>query len=168
MPSLKIIFLPLIILICFSGFSQSKQISGVYSSNYAQCGMFGERLELLRDSTFRYVFAGDLIHQTRSGTYYIANHIIYLNFLPTIDTITGYDDDSTVWSESKTSPPLMIYEGIPTGIKYVTDSFPGERTKMYFRRNKLYYVSDNWKIGTRLPNGYRKHKKYCLVKRKNE
>jgi len=90
--------------------------------------MFGERLELLRDSTFRYVFAGDLIHQTRSGTYYIANHIIYLNFLPTIDTITGYDDDSTVWSESKTSPPLMIYEGIPTGIKYVTDSFPGERT----------------------------------------
>jgi hypothetical protein len=62
-------FVPLIFII-FSC-STKQNIYGTYESNFADLGFFITKIELKKNSTFNYNFAGDLINQSLTGKYYI-------------------------------------------------------------------------------------------------
>lgn len=55
-------------------------VVGKYRSNFADIGFFVTVIDLKPDSTFHYVFSGDLTHTELDGTYKRANRILYLRF----------------------------------------------------------------------------------------
>jgi hypothetical protein len=71
-------FVPLIFIV-FSC-STKQNIYGTYESNFADLGFFITKIELKKDSTFNYNFAGDLINQSLTGKYYTRKNTLYLEF----------------------------------------------------------------------------------------
>jgi hypothetical protein len=76
---IKIILIISILTILFSCNSK-KSIIGKYRSNFAEMGFFVTKIELNKDSTFHYVFSGDLLHTELDGKYKIENKKLYLKF----------------------------------------------------------------------------------------
>ena len=74
----------IILVIYFSTFFIScgvnKKVHGKYRSNFADLGFFITEIELKSDSTFNYVFSGDLIHTELYGNYKVLNKNLYLKF----------------------------------------------------------------------------------------
>jgi hypothetical protein len=58
-----------------------RDITGYYSSNTADMGFFVTKIQLNKDSTFKYEFGGDMMYNKGTGMYKIENgNIIHLTF----------------------------------------------------------------------------------------
>lgn len=63
--------------------SQKKNLAGYYSSNVADLGFFVERIQLNKDSTFKYEYSGDLSYNKGTGKYRVDKKgVIHLDFEP--------------------------------------------------------------------------------------
>jgi hypothetical protein len=70
----------LLTIVSLSTFGQ-RSLTGYYSSNAADMGFFVTRIQLNKDSTFKYEFSGDMMYNKGTGTYRIENRkIIHLTF----------------------------------------------------------------------------------------
>jgi hypothetical protein len=58
----------------------TKNVAGTYHTNFASLGFFGSTVRLMQDSTFQYVFQGDLIYDSAIGRYCIYDQKVFLNF----------------------------------------------------------------------------------------
>lgn len=61
-------------------------VKGCYVNNFAIIGWFGTQIQFNEDSTFNYLFAGDLYHDRIDGVYSIKNDTIYLEYIERTDT----------------------------------------------------------------------------------
>ena len=60
----------------------STPISGVYQSNFARHGFFVTDLHCAPDSTFTYLFGGDLLSDNATGTYRLQHDTLYFTYRP--------------------------------------------------------------------------------------
>src|SRR6202012_3340387 len=83
-------FLPIIAFVFVLGSSsQQKNVIGCYGSNFAVMGFFGEHLQVNKDSTFDYRFAGDMVNKVGHGRYYLnKDTVILLTHRSELKTIT--------------------------------------------------------------------------------
>lgn len=101
-------------------FSQDS-ITGCYSSNFAVVGWFGTHLRLNQDSTFDYLFAGDLFYDKAHGTYLREKNTVVLMFnKPLNDSLKLRLKDSLgIISEYVVARPTNISEKFrPSKLRY--------------------------------------------------
>jgi hypothetical protein len=60
----------------------SRELAGLYRSNFATLGFFATAVHLKADSTFTYRFAGDLLADKAQGVYQIKHDTVYLSYTP--------------------------------------------------------------------------------------
>ena len=132
----------------------NKTIIGKYRSNFAEIGFFITVIDLKPDSTFHYIFSGDLAHNESDGIYKTKKRTLYLRFnklkeeykSPVLgttenpDTTLNFED----WQNSH-SYYLKQENGIKYHLKYQIGS---EKLKVYnFETDKVVrkakYFSDN-------------------------
>jgi hypothetical protein len=115
----------------------NKTVIGKYRSNFAEIGFFVTVIDLKPDSTFHYIFSGDLTHTELDGTYKTKKRNLYLRFnklkeeyKPLVfgttenpDTILNFED----WQNSH-SYDLKKENDIEYHLKYQIDS---EKLKVY-------------------------------------
>jgi hypothetical protein len=146
MSRLLIAILSSIALACISCHS-TKINAGTYHSNLAVHGMFGTTIRLKPDSTLEYVFQGDLMYDSTTGSYQVRGDRLYLNFDKQVK------DSNRLYNRFDEMPLKTItYSGDTI---YYKESY-------YIGRNKLYpaHVKTDQKI-TRV-RAYSKMKKYLL------
>ncbi|MCD9855849.1 hypothetical protein LUD75_14080 [Epilithonimonas sp. JDS] len=92
MKNLVFVLLFLITASCAS----KKDVSGIYKSNFADLGFFITTIELKKDSTFEYNFAGDLVNTDLTGKYRIKDKNIYLKFTKNKGDIESKSDSLSI------------------------------------------------------------------------
>ena len=164
MTSRTLLFITLLF-VSIAGKTQTNQFTGYYSSNFGIIGMFMESIEFFPDSTFEYMFWGDMQHYKRMGHYEIKKNYIILTYYPKNDT-SFYD--RTDWVTSKISPPLIVPEIVKNG-SYNIDSTSHRPTKFYYKIDRLYHIYNDGSIGSKEAYGTDgKLRKYFLIKRQSK
>jgi hypothetical protein len=111
--------------------NSTKDISGIYRSNFAIQGFFVTEITLKQDGSFDYHFQGDAINQRAKGYYEIKERKLYLTYiLPTPDTSQYAYFRTIEWS-------------IEEDMKRWSASFP---TLFYIKHNKLFDSDKSGKI----------------------
>jgi hypothetical protein len=150
--------LNLILMIVFTtniAFGQQNKIVGYYRSNYAQLDFFVTQIELLNDSTFKYVFSGDLFYDRVNGKYKISSDTIYFYYLPEqLDTTTYTYIDSTGKAFKLKIPPTP---------NYVAHLRP---SKLYYKNRKLFSIKPNEQASIKNDDPVNHTRKYYLIRRK--
>lgn len=120
---MRIILLNLVFVCGFENANCQDSIIGCYSSNFAIIGWFGLHLKLNSDSTFDYLFAGDLFYDKISGNYTIQGKYIELNFPLNTDSLTLNWEDSlcNLHSFKFPVPENISANNRPSKLKYVND-----------------------------------------------
>ena len=135
-------------LLCiFVSCRSTKNIFGVYKSNFGVGGFFGTTVRLSSDSSFTFRMSGDLAYDTAAGHFQISGHSVFLIYKPlTIDT-------SSVYQTMKES--FSIHEAITRNHNL------HEPTKYLVGHNKLFLTGKNgFKVKRQW--GYSKHRKYIF------
>jgi hypothetical protein len=134
----------------FSGLlscNSTKNIIGVYKSNFSVGGFFGTTLRLYSDSNFTFRMSGDLAYDTAAGHFHISNDSVILIYRPLpIDTSFGYQIMKGSFS---------IHEEI-TGNQNLH-----EPTKYLIGHNKL-FLTDKYGFKVKRQWGYSNRRKYIL------
>jgi hypothetical protein len=127
--------------------NSTKNIFGVYKSNFAVGGFFGTIVRLYSDSSFTFRMSGDLAYHTATGHFKISkNSVILIYKALTIDTSSEYQTMKESFS---------IHEAI-TGNHNLR-----EPTKYLAGHNKLFLTDKNgFKVKRQW--GYARHRKYIL------
>lgn len=143
---MRFIGLAVLILLTFSCGSQKRTV-GSYASKFPTMGFFGTRIKLKPDSTFEYRHAGDMIFDTATGIYFVANKKVYLKFLRLKENI--FPSEGLLPSYV---PRMEVKESVPFEYDYLC--FIGNR--------KLFEadVSTGKKVTKAF--GYSRRKKYLL------
>lgn len=125
----------------------TKNIFGVYKSNFGVGGFFGTTVRLYSDSSFTFRMSGDLAYDTAAGHFQISKDSVILAYRP-LPTDTSLDYQTMKESFS-------IHEAI-TGNHNLR-----EPTKYLIGHNKLFLID---KSGNKVKRqwGYSRHKKYFL------
>ena len=127
--------------------NSSKDIHGVYKSNFGVGGFFGTTVRLYSDSSFTFRMSGDLAYDTAAGHFQISENSVILIYKPlAIDTSSDYQ----VMKES-----FSIHEAI-TGNHNLH-----EPTKYLIGHKKLFLTDKNG-LKVKRQWGYSKHRKYIL------
>ena len=144
------------VLIIFFCFNQT--FGQVVTGNYVD--YFGSRLEIKSDSTFKYRWNFDLISNWSNGKYSIFQDTIHFNVVSIFDTLKRIGKpDSLLLSIDE--EPNVIDESFL--INYISSN--GQHSgnlpnKLYFKKNKLYYINDEGKLMTNKVEGMFGRKKY--------
>ena len=123
----------------------SKNIAGVYRSNFAVAGFFVTKLTLNSDSTFGYRMRGDLSFDTANGNYKIDNRDLILFYSPP-------PIDTTVYYQDKKNGPVQVQP--------LTNSADRPK-KLYIKNNKLFLIDTSGNI-KKTEQGLSKHRKYLF------
>ena len=127
--------------------NSTRNISGVYKSNFGVGGFFGTTVRLYSDSSFTFRMSGDLAYDTAAGQFQISKHSVILIYRPlSMDT-------SSVYQTMKES--FSIHEAI-TGNHNLR-----EPTKYLVGHNKLFLINTKG-LKVKRQWGYSKHKKYIF------
>lgn len=142
----------LLISITFSSLNSYSQdsIAGCYSSNFAIIGWFGMHIRLDEDSTFNYLFAGDLFYDKKKGKYSVNKSEVILEFEKNSDTLEIAFTDSL---------------GNITKSKFPKPENPSANyrpSKLVYKGNKLIIYDENGKRIFRRTNAKGRRKKYYL------
>jgi hypothetical protein len=127
----------LVLTLTITSCKTSRKVVGVYRTNFPSLGFFMTQIDLNNDSTFHYIFSGDLTHVELDGKYKINDKRLYLRFdklkeeYKTLvfgteenpDTVLNFED----WQNSHTYD-LKIENGIEYHLKYRID---GDKLKSY-------------------------------------
>jgi hypothetical protein len=141
---LKIYWTILFLTIAISALGQ-RDITGYYSSNTADMGFFVTKIQLNKDSTFKYEFSGDMMYNKGTGTYRIENKkIIHLAF----------DKDSLTTIEKALSingkrPQKLVYKGGRLH-EFTVDGQIVKKGKGLSRHKKFLFFGDRYLATRRL------------------
>jgi len=143
------------VLISAYGFSQDS-IPGCYSSNFAIIGWFGTHLKLNQDSTFEYLFAGDLFYDKASGIYTRDKNTVFLTFdKPLRDSLKlEFKDSLGVVSKYTIVKPANVAE-------------KSRPSKLYYRNEKLFLYDNSGKRIRKKMDAENKRRKYYLLRHPN-
>jgi hypothetical protein len=97
-------------------------------------GFFREKIALFKDSTFHWIYCGDLAFEETSGTYHEKDNIIILDVKPHYDTIKSWDIELQKMVSS-ILPPLP----------YIYDRNEKISRKYLYRKNRLFTFSKQGK-----------------------
>ena len=127
--------------------SSTKNIAGTYRTKFAILNFFGTTIRLMQDSSLQYVFRGDLMYDSTTGHYHVADNKIYVNF------------DKEVQDTNK-----MYYRFDNMQLKtflYFNDTIKYKQS-YYIGHNKLFpiHIETGKKVTT--ARKYNKRKKYIL------
>jgi len=117
----------LLLAVTFTTCKTSKEVVGVYRTNFPSLGFFMTQIDLKDDSTFHYIFSGDLTHVELDGNFRINDNKLYLRFdklkedynslvfgtEENPDTVLNFKD----WQNSHTYE-LKMENGIEYHLKY--------------------------------------------------
>jgi hypothetical protein len=117
-----IIFLFLLLNLYSCG--SSNVLVGTYRSKFAVHGFFGTTIRLSQDSTFQYVFKGDLMYDSSTGRYQVHRDKVYLTFGKVVS-----DVNTMPYTNTSNMP---VKEVVASG-----DTIHYQRF-FYIRRNKLF------------------------------
>jgi hypothetical protein len=111
----------------------SQDYIGYYWTPDLGIGFFREKIVLYKDSTFHWIYSGDLIYNESIGNYKVNDNIVILDFKPHYDTIISWKIQfgSALIDTSFLPPTPIIYdrdEKIPK--------------KYLYRDNSLYIISE--------------------------
>jgi hypothetical protein len=127
--------------------SSTRNISGVYKSNFGVGGFFGTTVRLYSDSNFTFRMSGDLAYDTAAGHFQVYKKSLILIYKTlAIDTSLEYQTMKESFS---------IHEAI-TGNHNLR-----EPTIYLIGNNKLFLIDKNG-LKVKRQWGYSKHKKYLL------
>lgn len=127
--------------------SPTKNIFGVYKSNFAVGGFFGTTVGLYADSSFTFRMSGDLAYDTAAGRYTVSENSIRLVYkLLAIDTSLQYQT---------TKESFTIHAAI-TGNHNLREPTP------YLLGHKKLFLIDKKGRKVKRQWGYSKHRKYLL------
>lgn len=142
----------IILLITPLGFSQTRDVTGCYSSNFAVIGWFGMHLELKPDSTFYYTHKGDLMFDRATGVYLVKGKTIHLTYdIPEYDTLYFKFKDSLNRTDSVP---------IPQRTCHLMHTRP---SKLFYSRKKLLFLSENGQKTKKNTNRKGRLRKYYLA-----
>ena len=133
------------LLFVFSACNSTKNIPGVYRSNFAIITFFGTKINLKSDSTFTYRMRGDLMSDTANGKYKFRNRYIILSYdSPIIDTTlyAKYGKEVVLISQALTNSSSRPYQ-------------------FYVGHNKLLQADTIGNVYKR-EQGFSRHKKYLF------
>lgn len=122
-----------------------RDITGYYSSNAASLGFFVTRIQLSKDSTFKFEMSGDLAYGQGRGTYKVTNRkIIHLTF--NHDSLTTLE---RALSRGGNKPTKLLYNG---GRLYevTEDGRVLKKGKALSRRKKFLIFGDRYLTTRRL------------------
>ncbi len=156
---MRILLHALILFVSSPVFSQNKDVTGCYSSNFAVIGWFGIHLELKSDSTFYYTHKGDLLFDGATGIYQVKGKIIQLFYdIPKYDTLYFKYTDTLNQIDSIS---------IPQRVNHLEQTRP---YTLIYKRNKLLLQSkEGEKIKKKTDRKGRLQKYYLKVhKRQSE
>jgi len=123
-------YILILLIIALGACSSNKDITGIYKSNFADLGFFITKLELRKDSTLRYNFDGDLIHQELNGKYTFKNDNLYLLFDKEKDSMR----EEELLAGNYNNYDMRNEDGISFHKKYL---FKNYRLFVYGKENKL-------------------------------
>ena len=127
--------------------NSTRNISGVYKSNFGVGGFFGTTVRLYSDSNFTYRMSGDLAYDTAAGHYNVHKRTVFLIYRPlAIDTSSEYQIMKGSFS---------IHEAITSNHNL------REPTKYLIGHNKL-FLTDKRGLKVKRQWGYSKYKRYLL------
>jgi hypothetical protein len=135
--NMKRIFLILTLLFstCYISFSQ-KSLPGKYCY-WAYC------LTLNNDSTFNYEYHFDLMTDLAKGKFHFINDTIFFKY----DTITVYDTTGySILGNNKIYDVKLIKTVSLTPIKSAGFESGPKPTKLYFKKDRLYYLDSTNKL----------------------
>jgi hypothetical protein len=124
----------------------SREVAGVYRSNFAALGFFATGVHLKADTTFTYHFAGDLLTDEAHGIYQLRNDTVYLHYAP----------------ERPVEARLSAADSTRTGeriLSALSATAPARPTKFFYQNHKLYGVNPQG-IVIKREQGYSKRRKW--------
>ena len=123
----------------------TKDVSGVYRSNFAKYGFFTTKINFKSDSTFGYRMRGDLLSDTAKGIYKVARKRLMLNYDKPVLENRGY-------------MKLGRNDSVMFQAEIISDRGP----KIYYIGHRKLFVADS--LGHREPSavGYSRHKKFLF------
>lgn len=147
---MRIRLISLIIFLIIISCKTDRDLAGKYRTNFPDLGFFMTEIYLNSDSSFQYVFSGDLIHTELDGIYKVCANTLYLrfNFLKEDFETTVFDSTGNSLNQFFSDfQNIHVYElknenGIEYHLKY---RISGDKLKPYHiendiivRRNKYY------------------------------
>ena len=144
----------LFLIITISALGQ-RDVTGYYSSNTADMGFFETRIQLNKDSTFRYEFVGDMMYNKGTGTYEIEGEkIVHLTF--DIDSLTALE--KALSSDGK-RPNKLLYKNGQLH-EFTQDGQIVKKGKGLSRHKKFLFFGDRYMTTRKL---YLKKRKGDLI-----
>jgi hypothetical protein len=124
----------------------SRELAGLYRSNFATLGFFATAVQLKPDSTFTYRFAGDLLADKAQGVYQFKHDTVYLRYNP-----------------EQTEPESL---SLPDSVKAVAVAFSAlshaaapRPARFFYKNRRLYSVNQQGQVVKRA-QGYSKRRKW--------
>ena len=149
---MKIVILLIILTFNLERGNCQESVTGCYASNFAIIGWFGMHIKLNNDSTFEYLYSGDLCYDKAYGDYTIEDNFIKLNFNLITDSLEITLMDSL---------DNQITYKLPKRENIAVNSRP---TKLRYKKEKLItYDINGYRVRREMTSGNRR-KKYYLVR----
>jgi hypothetical protein len=124
----------------------SRELVGLYRSNFATLGFFATAVHLKTDSTFTYHFAGDLLADKAQGVYQVKHDTVYLHYTP-----EQMDAQLLALPDSVRAVALAI-----SSLNHPAVPRPA---RFFYKHRKLYNVTQQGHIVKR-EQGYSKRRKW--------
>jgi len=142
---MKLIKLLIISLISFQSFGQS--VIGYYkhieSPRKAGGLSFTTRLNLKTDSTFQYVFTGDLFFDYAEGTYKVRKNKIFLKYTFTLDNYITSIDSTTIKLNTQPETSYTKIDTVKTRIMNISYSLRPTIIEWKNKKLKIQKTMDN-------------------------
>lgn len=133
----------------------TKDVSGVYRSNFAKYGFFTTKINFKSDSTFGYRMRGDLLSDTAKGIYKVAHKCLMLNYDKPVLENRGY-----------------MKLGRNDSVLFQAEIIGDRGPRIYHISHRKLFVADSLGHKESSAVGYSRHKKflfwgeYYLLKRR--
>ena len=127
--------------------NSTKNIAGTYRNKFAVANFFGTTIRLMPDSSLQYVFQGDLMYDSTTGKYHVADNKLYINFDKELP-----DTNKMYYRFDNMQLKTLVYSG--DTIKYKLSYVIGH--------NKLFPIHIETAKKVTKARKYNKRKKYIL------
>lgn len=127
--------------------SSTKNIAGTYRNKFAILNFFGTILRLMNDNSLQYVFQGDLMHDSATGHYQVADKKLFVNFDKELQ-------DTNKMYHRFDKMQLKTFEYLGDTIKY--------KLSYYIGHDKLFPIHIETGKKVTKARKYNKGKKYIL------
>lgn len=125
---------------------------------------FGSRIELNADSTFKYTWQIDLSASWTKGTWSLLRDTVYFHMVPTYDTVSYKNNDSTstdklILSVDETAERMTQEQYATMGLLSGRQNVQTYPDKLFFKKGRLYKIY-NGRLVVNKQKGFWTNKKW--------